>query len=30
MERCGWCLCNEAMMKYHDEESELKKEGMPS
>lgn len=20
MERCGWCLCNEKMMKYHDEE----------
>lgn len=20
MERCGWCMCNEKMMKYHDEE----------
>ncbi len=20
MERCGWCLCNEKMIKYHDEE----------
>ena len=20
MERCGWCLCNEKMTKYHDEE----------
>lgn len=20
MERCGWCLCNEKMVKYHDEE----------
>lgn len=20
MERCSWCLCNEKMMKYHDEE----------
>lgn len=20
MERCGWCLCNERMVKYHDEE----------
>lgn len=20
MERCGWCLCNEAMRRYHDEE----------
>lgn len=20
MERCAWCLCNEKMMKYHDEE----------
>ena len=20
MERCSWCLCNEKMIKYHDEE----------
>lgn len=20
MERCRWCLCNEKMIKYHDEE----------
>ena len=20
MERCGWCLCNEKMIRYHDEE----------
>ena len=20
MERCGWCLCNDKMIKYHDEE----------
>ncbi len=20
MERCDWCLCNEKMIKYHDEE----------
>ena len=20
MERCGWCLCNKKMVKYHDEE----------
>ncbi|HIZ23068.1 MAG TPA: DNA-3-methyladenine glycosylase I, partial [Candidatus Blautia faecigallinarum] len=20
MERCAWCMCNEKMRKYHDEE----------